>query len=145
MGYRDEGEAALQRVQNLETRVAEAEAENRDLEVQLARANAEIVRLRGKPIEATNIAPLSTTARAVFGIWLGVAVVALGLFASAAYRSETKGMHASLFVFPLWTALFGAWRSRHQSAPRIFIVSLVWGFATFFGLIFFFATLWRGL
>ena len=146
MGYRDEGEAALQRVQHLEARVAEGEAENRALREQIAQANAEIVRLRGKPIGTPPASgPMSITLRIVFGVWFGVACVALVFFGMAAYRSETKGVQASLFVFPLWAALVGAWRARQGAAPRVVLGSLVWGLATFFALAVFFATLWRAL
>jgi hypothetical protein len=137
MGYRDEGEAALHRVQSLETRVAE-------LEGQLAQANAEIVRLHGKPIEPPP-SPMATLARVAYSGWLGVALLALGYLAWASYRSETKGVEASLVVLPLCAALIGAWRSRQRSVAAIVVLSLAWALATFCALFVFFATLWRSL
>lgn len=145
MGYRDEGEAAMHRVQNLEAEKDDLQAQNAALRSQLERANAEIVRLHGEPIPPRAPGGHNPLNRILVRVWLGIAALALGPLAMAAYRSETKGVQAAMFVIPLWGGLIGASRWQRRSTPSFLLVGLASAFATFAVLLLFFATLWRAL
>lgn len=146
MGYRDEGEAALQRVQNLESRVSEKDAENRDLAARLAQANAEIVRLHGKPVGSPDeVFAIPLANQRVFRVLLALAVLALPPLFAAIAKSETLGVQTSLFVIPLWGAALGAWMGRRKRTVRCVVTALACATTTFFTLVVFFATIWRSL
>lgn len=146
MSYRDEGEAALQRMQSLQQRVTEQHEENQELLDRLQKANAEIERLKGQPVPP----PLHDQAvprinGVILRVWLGLAVGALLPLFLAAYRSETKGVQMSLLVLPVWGALIGAYAARRRVTWRMFLVGAVSGAITFVLLVGFFGTLWRSL
>lgn len=143
MGYRDENEAALQRVQNLEQRLADEQAENKRLAGLITKANAEIIRLHGQPI-APVVAASPQNNRALLFL-LGVAVAGLVVLGMAAYRSERGGVQAALFVIPLWGALFGAWVQRRRTLGGLVIGAVAGAVIAFLTLSLFFATLWRAL
>jgi hypothetical protein len=146
MGYRDEGEAALGRVQNLENQVAELETENVELRASLAKANAEIERLHGQPIRtAKEEARASGTNQTIFRVMLGLAAAGLAALLAAAYKSETMGMQMSMFAIPLCAGAIGARINRTKSTTHCLTMVVAGALGSFVLLMLFFATVWRSL
>lgn len=145
MGYRDEGEAAMNRVQNLQSENDELKTQLESANADLAKANAEIVRLRGQPIPPRDTGAMKPINGIIIRVWLGLAIAALLPLAVAAYQSETKGVRMALLVIPVWGGLLGAARYKRRGVLGQLVGGVIFTFLTFVVVLGFFSTLWRSL
>jgi len=147
MGYRDEGEAALHRVASLEQQVVDEREQVTSLQQSLELANAEIVRLKGNPIQVaeSKTGPVPAANRKLL-TGLGIlSVVALAALAGASYGSERDGMAVAHFTAPICGATLAAWLRRRQPMKRVLLATFAWGFVCLVCLLLFFATIWGSL
>lgn len=149
MAYRDDVQAAVERITSLEQALAEARVDAdqgarereilRERLMQAERALAE----RGVRVEPSSVGP--SVNHVVVRVTSALAIVGTLGLAAASYRSERGGMLAAQIALPLWGAFAGAWLRSTRTTTACLVSALVGAVTTLLVLNVFFATLWHAL